>query len=295
MSALDAFDLPTSPLAPASPLAPVSPLAPGTRWSTWPSVAKGQRGPQPHPDWIVTAVAALDTELGVLKTGKEADVHLVERAIPAGAVTPPGGARWSLLAAKRYRGAEHRQFTRDDAYSEGRRVRRSRDQRAADDRRSAYGRSVRAGHWAQVEFDALCALWEAGAPVPYPVQIDGTEILLEFVGTQDDDGAWVAAPRLAQVRPDRDLLAVYFEQARDAMGVFARLGWAHGDLSPYNVLAHGERLVVIDVPQVVDLAASPFATQFLHRDCVNLCSWFTARGLDVDADALFADVYAQAW
>jgi RIO kinase 1 len=79
------------------------------------------------------------------------------------------------------------------------------------------------------------------------------------------------------------------------MGTFARLGWAHGDLSPYNVLAQGERLVIIDVPQVVDLAASPFAVQFLHRDCINMCTWFQARGLDADPDVLFAEVYAQAW
>lgn len=278
MSLPDTFDLP----------------APGTRWSTWTSVAKGQRGPQPHPSWIVTAAAALDTELGVLKTGKEADVHLIERSIPDGEA-PDHTARWSLLAAKRYRGNEHRQFTRDDAYSEGRKVKKSRDQRAADNRKSEYGRAVRAGHWAAVEFDALCSLYEAGAPVPYPVQIDGTEILMEFVGHQTDDGAWVAAPRLAQARPARDVVAGYFEQLRDAMGTIARLGWAHGDLSPYNVLADGERLVIIDVPQVVDLAASPFAVEFLHRDCVNMCAWFTARGLEVDADELFADVYAQAW
>ncbi|GAB2466058.1 serine protein kinase RIO [Xylanimonas ulmi] len=263
--------------------------APGARWSTWTTVAKGQRGPRPHPDWVVTAAAAIDTELGVLKTGKEADVHLVERAVPG------DPDRWSLLAAKRYRARERRQFDRDSSYTEGRRTRRSRDQRAAEDRTSAWGRSVRAGQWALAEFSALCALWEAGAPVPYPVQLDGVEVLLEFIGSQDDDGAWVAAPRLAQARPAPDVVAGYFEQLRDAMGVFARLGWAHGDLSPYNVLADGDRLVVIDVPQVVDLAASPFAVEYLHRDCVNMCAWFGARGLDADPDELFADVYAQAW
>ncbi|QAY62441.1 serine/threonine protein kinase [Xylanimonas allomyrinae] len=263
--------------------------APGTRWSTWATVAKGQRGPQPYPSWVVTDAAALDTELGILKTGKEADVHLVERAVP------DDPARWSLLAAKRYRSQERRDFDRDDSYTEGRKLRRTRDQRAAEDRKSAYGRSVRAGHWAHAEFAALCALWEAGAPVPYPVQLDGTEILLQFVGSPGDDGAWVAAPRLAQVRPPRDVVAGYLEQIRDAMGVFARLGWAHGDLSPYNVLADGERLVVIDVPQVVDLAASPFAVEYLHRDCVNMCAWFAARGVEADPEELFADVYAQAW
>ena len=118
---------------------------------------------------------------------------------------------------------------------------------------------------------------------------------MEFIGSQADDGAWTAAPRLAQARPGRDLLEDWFDQLRTAMGILARLGWAHGDLSPYNTLAHGERLVVIDVPQVVDLASSPFAVDFLHRDCVNMCTWFRARGLDVDPDELFADVYAQAW
>jgi RIO kinase 1 len=262
---------------------------PDQRWSTWPSIAKGQRGPQPHPDWVVTAAAALDTELGVLKTGKEADVFLVERAVP------DDPDRSVLLAAKRYRDTEHRQFHRAGTYTEGRRERRSRDQRAAQDRSSAWGRAVRATQWADAEFATLCALWEAGAPVPYPVQIDGTELLLEFVGHIDDSGAAVAAPRLAQCRPEPDLLADWYEQLRTAMGVLARLGWAHGDLSPYNVLADGERLVVIDLPQVVDLVANPFGGELLHRDCRNIGAWFSARGLEVDVDALFAEVFAQAW
>ncbi|WP_402466299.1 serine protein kinase RIO [Isoptericola aurantiacus] len=262
---------------------------PDQRWSTWPSVAKGQRGPDPRPAWVVTAAAALDTELGVLKTGKEADVHLLERAVP----DDPG--QRVLLAAKRYRDPEHRQFHRDGTYTDGRRSRRSRDQRAAEDRRSAWGRGVRATQWADAEFSALATLWDAGAPVPYPVQIDGTELLLEFVGTPDDDGTPVAAPRLAGCRPGPDLLADWFDQLRTAMGVLARLGWAHGDLSPYNVLADGARLVIIDLPQVVDLVANPAGAQLLHRDCRNLCAWFAARGLEVDADELFADVFAQAW
>lgn len=38
-------------------------------------------------------------------------------------------------------------------------------------------------------------MYEEGIAVPYPLQVQGTEILMEFIG----DGA-VAAPRLAQVR-----------------------------------------------------------------------------------------------
>ena len=83
------------------------------------------------------------------------------------------------------------------------------------------------------------------------MQIDGTEILMELV-TVDGE----AAPRLAQTRPQGDLLASYFDQLRDAMAALARHGVAHGDLSPYNILAAGDRLVVIDLPQAVDIVAT---------------------------------------
>ena len=139
---------------------------------------------------MITDHAAVDTELGVLKTGKEADVHLVERAVP-------GTAHSVLLAAKRYRSAEHRMFHRDAGYVEGRRVRRSRETRAMA-RRTEFGRDLLAGQWAAAEFAALARLWSDGVAVPYPVSLAGSELLLEFVGSPDGS----AAPRLAQLRPD---------------------------------------------------------------------------------------------
>ena len=39
------------------------------------------------------------------------------------------------------------------------------------------------------------------------------------------------------------------------------------------------RLVVIDLPQVVDLVANPRGPEFLERDVRNVAGWFTARGL----------------
>jgi RIO kinase 1 len=149
---------------------------------------------------------------------------------------------------------------------------------------------VAAGRWAWAEWEALRRLWSAGVPVPYPVQIDGTEILMELVQV---DGA--AAPRLAQTRPTGQLLASYFEQLRAAMAELARMGLAHGDLSPYNVLAAGDRVVVIDLPQAVDIVANPTGMDFLMRDCRNVCRWFHARGLEVDEDDLFAEVLAAAF
>ncbi|RLV48865.1 serine/threonine protein kinase [Nocardioides mangrovicus] len=240
------------------------------------------RGPEPRPDWVVTDRAAVDEELGVLKTGKEADVFLLERAGADGA---------TVMAAKRYRGEDHRDFQRSSAYAEGRRVRSSRDTRAMA-KKTAYGRAVAAGQWANAEWESLKRLWLIGVPVPYPVQIDGTEILMELVLDPDTGDP---APRLARQRPTPALLASWFEQLREAMLVMASQQIAHGDLSPYNVLAAGERLVVIDLPQVVDLVANPAASEFLMRDCHNVCTWFAARGLEVSEDDLFGEVLAAAW
>jgi RIO kinase 1 len=246
-------------------------LPDGDRWSTWDQSTPTERGPQPHPKWLVTELAAVDTELGILKTGKEADVYLVRRGVP-------GTSRECLLAAKRYRDATHRLFHRDAGYLEGRRTRESRVARATANR-SAFGKQAIAGQWANAEFTALCQLHAVGVPVPYPVQILGTEVLLEFIGEPDG----TAAPRLAETRPDEKELASLWEQLTGALCTLARHGLAHGDLSAYNLLVHRGRLVMIDLPQVVDVISHPNGRGFLTRDARNVATWFAARGL-ADAD-----------
>jgi len=264
-------------------------LADNQRWSTWDTTERLSRGPQPWPDWLVTSSAAVDTDLGVLKTGKEADVFLLERAVP------DEPAQSCLLAAKRYRSSDHRLFHRDAHYTEGRRVRSSVATRALADRKSSFGRSLQAGLWVGSEWNSLKQLYLAGLPVPYPVQVDGHEILMEFIADGD-----AAAPRLQQLRPTPSELAVLYEQLLVALRTLSGCGLVHGDLSPYNLLvseASGPdpRLVIIDVPQLVDFASNPNAVEFLHRDCTNVATWFTAKGHQVDAGELLADLLAHAW
>ncbi|MGI8456834.1 MAG: serine protein kinase RIO, partial [Propionibacteriaceae bacterium] len=241
--------------------------------------------PTPPPAWVVTDDAAIDTELGILKSGKEADVFLLERAT---------AERSSVLAAKRYRSHTDRMFHRDATYTEGRIQRRTRDRRAVA-KSSRYGRRVESASWAAAEFAHLSTFWSAGLPVPYPVQLNDAELLMEFVTLEGPGTDGTGAPRLAQCRPGPDLVAHYFAQLRSAMIAMAGCGLAHGDLSPYNVLATGERIVIIDLPQAVDVAANPSGMEFLARDCRNVCRWFVARGLEVDADALLAELVAAVY
>jgi RIO kinase 1 len=249
-------------------------LPEGDRWSTWDQSVPTERGPKPYPEWLVTELAAVDTELGILKTGKEADVFLLRRGT--------GVDHSCLLAAKRYRDATHRLFHRDAGYLEGRRNRESRVSRAVASR-TAFGKQAIAGQWANAEFTALCQLYAAGVPVPYPVQILGTEVLLEFIGQPDG----TAAPRLAETRPDTEELASLWDQLTAALCTLARHGLAHGDLSAYNLLVHRGRLVIIDLPQVVDVISHPNGRGFLTRDATNIATWFAKAGhRDADPEAL---------
>jgi RIO kinase 1 len=244
------------------------------RWSTW---AGAEQGPHPRPDWLITSLAAVDTELGVIKTGKEADVHLIERWIPDTDTS-------CLLAAKRYRNSEHRMFHRDTGYLEGRRARESRQARAVANR-TAFGRNLIAEQWAVAEFAALSRLWSLGAPVPYPAERNGTELLLEYL----DDGDGGAAPRLAQLRPDPDELTELWEQLTGTLELLATQGLTHGDLSAYNILVHSGHIMLIDLPQVVDMVANPRGIDFLTRDVRTITAWFSARGLPeryADAEVL---------
>jgi len=53
------------------------------------------------------------------------------------------------------------------------------------------------------------------------------------------------------------------------------------------VLVHDGRLVLIDVPQVVDIVGNPQGFDYLRRDCRNICQWFATHGVpDADGDEL---------
>ena len=242
-------------------------------WSTYTDSA---HGPSPVPTWVVTSPNAIDTDLGVMKTGKEADVSLLRRE---------HDDTVSLLAVKQYRSTQHRMFHRDSGYLEGRRVRRSRETRAMATR-TEFGRDLIAGQWASAEFGVLSKLWTLGAAVPYPVQLSGTELMMEFIGDDDGEGNGVAAPRLAQLRPDVREGTALFRQLRVALSALADAGYAHGDLSAYNILVHHGRLVLIDLPQAVDIVGNPQGFEFLRRDCENICTWLQAHSIPADAAEL---------
>jgi RIO kinase 1 len=65
-------------------------------------------------------------------------------------------------------------------------------------------------------------------------------------------------------------------------------------LSPYNTLVYEGRLVLIDLPQIVDVIANPQGAEFIARDVRNVANWFTARGLRPDVDELIERLLYEA-
>jgi RIO kinase 1 len=244
---------------------------------------------RPDPDWLIEEPYE-DTDLGLLKSGKEAQVNLIERTAPDG--------RTCLVARKRYlpRHVTHKgalqelgvqrasTFRNDVEYREGRQFRKTRDRRAVE-RMSTYGKRLLQDRWTGHEHQIMTTLWKAGMSVPYPLGYGDDVFDLEYVGDRER-----AAPQLHAARLDTTELSDAFDQLIEGLRAMVSEGIAHGDLSAYNVLWWKHRLWFIDFPQAVDIAANPQGLNFLHADIVNICAWFARKGLAVDAEALFADL-----
>ena len=249
------------------------------------------------PAWLMDGETPVTDEvLGLLKTGKEAEVFIVERS-------SADGRHRALLAHKRYRPTKVRSkgeleelgftrartFTNDVVYHEGRRLRYSRDQRAVE-RMTDYGKRLLAERWPGQELETLERAYEAGATVPYPVAFTGDGMLMQLLG--DETGA---APRLVNARLSPRQLAGAFEQLVDELGALTRASLVHADLSPFNILWWQDRLWLIDFPQAVDLINNPHGFDLLHHDVVTMCTWFARHGIANDPEELYAELLAQAW
>lgn len=245
------------------------------------------------PPWLVAEPERYEEyDLGPLKTGKEAEVFLVERV----AIDDP--RRSCLLAHKRYRPRRvtHKgelaalgfqrasNFVHDQQYRVGREIGNSRDQRAVA-RKSTYGRSVLGRNWPDHELEVLGRLHRAGVTVPYPVERTTDGFLMQYVGDRTK-----AAPRLVQARLDRAEVSHARDQLIADLHRMMGEGIVHADLSVYNLLWWEDRLWIIDVPQAVEVGANPQAFDFLHRDLTKVGAWFASKGVAFDADAVLVDL-----
>ncbi|MBC8146204.1 MAG: phosphotransferase [bacterium] len=219
----------------------------------------------------------LDEIVVQLKSGKEATVF-VGRG-PAG-----------VVAVKLYRDLRVRSFRNDSVYREGRFIGDARTQRAIDNG-TRRGQSAHELLWVEEEFRQLTALFEAGIPVPRPIAHDGYAIVMELIG----DGIEPAL-RLSELLLEGDAATSAFNQSVDILRAIVESGRVHGDYSTFNLLWHNERVIVIDLPQVMFMHESANAGDILRRDIASLCHSFRRHGIDADeADVLRNVIDEETW
>ncbi len=244
-------------------------------------------GETPVPPWLITH-SYEDHDAGVLKSGKEAEVFLVER------VAADGSSH--LLAHKRYRprypkkgelealGFSKGTLYRADAVYQSGWMLKPRERRALE-AGSRFGHELVKGMWPAIEMDTLARAWNAGAAVPYPVELTEDGILMEFIGNREG-----AAPRLAGAGLSHEQAREARDQLFESLRALSAERIVHGDLSAYNMLWWDGRLVIIDFPQAVDAFANPHAPDLLHRDLRNVHEWFTRMRAEFDVEEIFVEL-----
>ncbi|MBD5803943.1 3-deoxy-D-manno-octulosonic acid kinase [Azoarcus sp. Aa7] len=191
-----------------------------------------------------------------LMSGKEAMVFVVECGD-------------EVRCAKVYKEANKRAFRQAVDYTEGRKVKNSRQARAMA-KGSRYGRQEQEAAWQSAEVDALYRLAAAGVRVPTPYNFHEGVLLMELVA--DENGE--PAPRLNDIAmSEEDARRYHAFLVRQVVRMLCA-GIVHGDLSEYNILVDADGPVIIDLPQAIDAAANNNASRMLERDVDNLAAYF---------------------
>jgi RIO kinase 1 len=245
-------------------------------------------GGRPAPPWLITH-SFEDRDAGVLKSGKEAEVFLVERTSSEGSC---------LLAHKRYRPRYPKKgelealgfskgtiYRADKVYQAGWHLKRR--ERVALDSGSRFGEKLAAGMWPHNEKRMLERAWAAGASVPYPVDTTSDGVLMEYIGARSG-----AAPRLASAGLSGEEARTARDQLLESLRAMCSAHIVHADLSVYNVLWWRQRAIVIDFPQAVDALTNPHAPDLLLRDLTNVNGWFSRHGCGFDVESVYVELLA---
>lgn len=198
----------------------------------------------------------VDEVMHQLMSGKEATVYVVR----CGEET---------RCAKVYKEANKRSFRQSVDYTEGRKVKSSRQARAMA-KGSKYGKQAQEEAWQSAEVDALYRLAAAGVSVPTPYQFYEGVLIMDLV----TDAEGNAAPRLNDVVFTAEQARQHHQSLLKEVVRMLCAGIVHGDLSEFNILLSAHGPIIIDLPQAVDAAGNNHAMSMLERDVGNLADFF---------------------
>ena len=151
-----------------------------------------------------------------------------------------------------------------------------------------HGREMVFADWVGQEYESLHVLHAAGADVPEPIHQCGSGILMEYIGDATRPAPMLVGATISAAEAQR-----LFDQAMRNIRIFLAKDRVHGDLSPYNMLLWKDRLVIIDLPQVVHARWNDEAFNVLKRDIENILQFFGRRGIRASATELAIDLWTR--
>ncbi len=216
----------------------------------------------------------IDDVIRQLMSGKEAMVFVVR-------------CGEEVRCAKVYKEANKRSFRQSVDYTEGRKVKNSRQARAMQ-KGSKYGRESQEATWQSAEVDALYRLAAAGVRVPKPYNFYEGVLLMELITAEDSN----AAPRLNDVQLTSEIAREYHQFLIEQVVRMLCAGIVHGDLSEFNILVGSDGPVIIDLPQAVDAAGNNHAKEMLARDVNNMATYFGQFAPELKATQYAKEIWA---
>jgi len=187
--------------------------------------------------------------VGTIKSGKEADVWLVQ-------------IKKMQYALKVY--DSNAQLSTKGQYTEGQWINES-SLRKAVSQKTKVGKSLQQRLWTKREYYLLKKLFGQGAIVPEVFDYTDNAILMQYLG--DENGF---APRLVDIELSDVMKTKVLDEIEAGIKLFIDNGIVHGDLSAYNILWWDGKPWVIDFPQAVDIRHNPNWKQFYDRDVQNI-------------------------
>ncbi|KAJ6634762.1 Serine/threonine-protein kinase RIO3 [Pseudolycoriella hygida] len=198
---------------------------------------------------------------GIVSTGKEAVIlHALSDGNYTGALTLP-----KECAIKIFKTASNG-FKQRDNYIKG-------DYRFKD-RMSKQNNRTAINMWAEKEMHNLMRMQKHGINCPDVVLLKKNILVMSFIGEDN-----VAAPKLKEAGLSYDELELAYDEILSMMNkLYNEANLVHADLSEYNILWHKGKPWFIDVAQSVE-PEHPSAKEFMMRDCNNISTFFTRKGL----------------
>ncbi len=136
--------------------------------------------------------------------------------------------------------------------------------------------------WAKKEFTNLQELQKNGIHSPKPIAFHKNLLMMSYLGDQRRP-----ARSLREYEGDLNPLLKQIREEMRMMFKDSRI--VHADLSEYNILVHRKKAYFIDLAQGVTVDHK-MAEEFLVRDAVNICRFFSRKDIDCDPEELLRHI-----